>query len=45
MFRAASAAGAAVKKHRRLAVRIAAQLPIHLMTVTGIEKAVLVGFD
>lgn len=34
-----------MEKHRRLAIGIAAQFPVDLVSVTGIEKSVLIGFD
>src|SRR5450830_91482 len=40
-----AATGTAVQKHHRLASRIAAHLPVHLMTVADIEHAAIIGID
>jgi hypothetical protein len=37
--RGQAAAGSAVQEHRRLAVRVAALLPVDLLTVTDLEQA------
>src|SRR5690606_27859792 len=41
--RRAAAAGAAMQEHRRLALRISAELPIHLVTVSGVQKTMGIG--
>ncbi|BDD94500.1 hypothetical protein PanNE5_39400 [Pandoraea sp. NE5] len=45
MLRRATASGTAVQKHRRLATRISAPLPIHLVPIAHIEHAALERLD
>ena len=45
MVGARAAAGTAVQEHHRLAVGIAAQLPIEAVAVADVEHAGLVGLD
>ena len=45
MHRRAAAAGAAVQEHGGLALRVAAEFPVDLVAVAGIQDAVAVGFD
>ena len=45
MRRGAARARAAVQEDRRLAARVAAELPIDPVAITDVEMAVLVGLD
>src|SRR5690606_998240 len=45
MVRAATGAGSAMQENRRLALGVAAKLPVHLVAVTSIKFAGLIGFN
>src|SRR5690606_31563186 len=45
MCAGASPAGTAMQEDRRLAIRVAAKLPVHTVTITGVQVAMGVGMD